>query len=226
MKKYIKDHFVSIIIIGILALLSFGSFFIDLDSLRQAIADAGPYAPILYILIKASTVIFAPLSGTPLYIFSAPLFGFWNALAYSLTGDLIGAVVTFYISRFFGRPVVQYFAGKKNMPHIEDALELMATTKGFLTMRIAALSMPEIASYAAGLTKINFWFFISIHMIIDAVPVVIMTLPGLLFIEEFPAWVVALGVASVGVVTIASILVFIFMLKRTHAQHQKNKIQG
>ncbi len=221
--KYIRDHIVSIIIIGILAILSFGSLFIDLNTLREAIASAGPLAPILYILVKASTVIFAPLSGTALYIFSAPLFGFWNALLYSFTGDLIGSVVTFYISRLFGRPVVEYFAGKKNMPHIEDALELMATTKGFLTMRLAAISMPEIASYAAGLTKINFWFFISIHMAIDFVAIVVMTLPGLFFVQEFPKWLVIAGAASVGVVTIGSILVFVFMLKAAHKKHQAQK---
>lgn len=224
--KYIKDHIVSIIVIGVLAVLSFGSFFIDLDALRQLIKDSGPWAPFVYILIKASTVIFAPISGTALYVFSAPLFGFWNAVIYSFTGDLIGAVVTFYISRFFGRPVVEYFAGKKNMSHIEDALELMATTKGFLTMRLAAISMPEIASYAAGLTKINFWFFIVVHMVIDLVPIIIMTLPGLFFVQEFPAWLVTLGVLSVGVVTLGSILIFVFMLKQAHKKHMKSSVEN
>ncbi len=221
--KYIKDHIVSIIVLAILALLSFGSFFIDLSAMKKTIESAGVLAPVLYILIKSSTVIFAPLSGTPLYVFSVPLFGFWYGVLYSFIGDLLGAIVTFYISRFFGRPVVSYFAGKKNMPHIEDALELMATPKGFLAMRLAAVSMPEIASYAAGLTKINFWFFITVHMLVDIVPILVMTSIGLFFTQEFPTWMVVLGVVSAGVVTIISILIFVFMLKKTHARHIKNK---
>lgn len=221
--KYIKDHIVSIIVLGILLILSFGSFFIDLQALKDTIASAGVWAPIIYIFVKSSTVIFAPLSGTPLYVFSVPLFGFWYGALYSFIGDLIGAVITFYISKFFGRPVVSHFAGKKNMPHIEDALELMATPKGFLTMRLAALSMPEIASYAAGLTKINFWFFITVHMAVDIIPILVMTSIGLFFTQEFPVWMVILGVASASFVTIASILIFVFMLKKTHARHVKNK---
>lgn len=221
--KYIKDHIISIIVLGVLVVLSFGSFFIDLTAIRQVIESAGVWAPVLYILTKASTVIFAPLSGTALYVFSVPLFGFWNGVIYSFIGDLVGAVVTFYISRFFGRPVVAYFAGKKNMPHIEDALELMATPKGFITMRIAALSMPEIASYAAGLTPINFWFFIVVHMLIDIIPIFVMTSPGLFFTQHFPAWVVTLGVISAGAVTIVSIFIFIFMLKKAHKRHIQNK---
>ncbi len=221
--KYIKDHIVSIIVLGILIVLSFGSFFIDLKEIRLVIESAGVWAPIIYIAIKASTVIFAPLSGTPLYVFSVPIFGFWWGVMFSFIGDLIGAVVTFYISKFFGRPVVSYLAGKKNMPHIEDALELMATPKGFLTMRLAAVSMPEIASYAAGLTKINFWFFITVHMLVDIVPILVMTSIGLFFTQSFPTWMVVLGVASAGAVTVVSILIFVFMLKRTHAKHNANK---
>ncbi len=220
--KYIRDHIVSIIVLGILALLTFGSFFIDLEAMRRSIESAGVWAPIFYILIKSSTVIFAPLSGTPLYVFSVPMFGFWCGVIYSFIGDLIGAVVTFYISKSFGRPVVSYFAGKKNMPHIEDALELMATPKGFLAMRLAAVSMPEIASYAAGLTKINFWFFITVHMLVDIVPILVMTSIGLFFTQEFPAWMVVLGVISAGAVTVISILIFVFMLKKTHARHLQN----
>lgn len=217
--KYIKENIVSIIVLGILVFLSFGSFFIDLQSIKDVIESAGVLAPIIYILVKASTVIFAPLSGTPLYVFSVPIFGFWWGVLYSLIGDLIGALVTFYISKRFGRPVVSYFAGKKNMPYIEDALELMATPKGFLTMRLAAVSMPEIASYAAGLTKINFWFFIIVHMLVDVVPVLILTSLGLFFIQEFPTWMIVLGGASVGGVTIISIAIFLYMLKKTHKKH-------
>jgi uncharacterized membrane protein YdjX (TVP38/TMEM64 family) len=221
--KYLKDHAVSVLVIGIILILSIGTFFIDLDVVRQSIEAAGVWAPVFYILAKSSTVIFAPLSGTALYVFSVPLFGFWYGVLYSLIGDFIGAVITFYISRFFGRPVVEYFAGKKNMPHIEDALELMATPKGFITMRIAALSMPEIASYAAGLTKINFGFFIVVHMVVDIVPVLVMTSPGLFFTQDFPVWFMTLGIISAGAVTVISILIFVFMLKRAHKKHAENK---
>jgi uncharacterized membrane protein YdjX (TVP38/TMEM64 family) len=221
--NYLKEHIVSIMVIAVIALLSIGSFFIDLKALQESIAGAGIWAPILYILTKTSTVVFAPLSGTALYVFSVPLFGFWKGVLYSFIGDFIGAVITFYISRFFGRHVVEYFAGKKNMPHIEDTLSLMATPKGFLTMRLAALSMPEIASYAAGLTPINFGFFIVVHMAVDIIPILVMSAPGLFFTTHMPAWVVSLGIILAVVVTVVSIGIFAFMLKQVHTRNQNKK---
>ncbi len=213
MTKYLKDHWVSIAIITLVGILSIGSFFLDLNAFKDYIASAGIWAPILYILAKTSTVVFAPLSGTALYVFSVPLFGFWHGILYSFIGDLIGAIITFYISRFFGRPIVSYFAGKKNMEYIENTLVLMATPKGFISMRLAALSMPEIASYAAGLTSINFTFFIIVHMAVSVVPILTISSLGLFFIEEIPAWMITLGIITAVGVTIGSLAIFAFMLR-------------
>lgn len=221
MTKYFKDHWVSILIIIIVAMLSIGSFFIDINTFKEYIAAAGVWAPIIYILAKISTVVFAPLSGTALYVFSVPLFGFWYGVMYSLIGDLIGAIITFYISRLFGRPIVSYFAGKKNMEYIENSLILMGTKKGFVTMRLAALTMPEIASYAAGLTAINFTFFITVHMAIIVVPVFVMSSLGLFFIKDMPTWLIATGVIAATLITIISVGIFVYMLKRVNTKQSK-----
>ncbi len=213
--KYMKEHAKSIIVIGALLILSFILFaYVDAEAMRLAIESAGPWAPILYIIAKISTVVFAPLSGTILYVFSVPIFGFWPAVAYSLIGDFIGATITFYLSRFYGRPVVQYFMGQKNMIHIENALEIMSTRKGFVSMRLAAISMPEIASYAAGLTKIAYTPFILIHMGVNLFPTFVLCATGLFIGSDTPAWLSAVGIATVGLVTVGSIAVFVFMLKR------------
>lgn len=219
--EYLKSHIVSIFVISLVAILSIGSFFIDINSFKDTIVGSGAWAPVLYILAKISTVVFAPLSGTVLYVFSVPLFGFWKGVLYSFIGDLIGAVITFYLSRIFGRQVISYFAGKKNMVRIEDTLELMGTKKGFVTMRLAALSMPEIASYAAGLTPINFLFFITVHMAIDIIPILVITSPGLFFTQNIPAWLVTIGAILAILVTVGSIAVFGFMLRREHKKRQE-----
>lgn len=221
--EYLKSHSVSIFVVALVAALSVGSFFVDINVFKDLIIEAGVWAPIFYILAKISTVVFAPLSGTVLYVFSVPLFGFWKGVLYSFVGDLIGAIITFYLSRIFGKQVISYFAGKKNMARIEDTLELIGTKKGFVTMRLAALSMPEIASYAAGLTPINFLFFITVHMTIDIIPILVITSPGLFFTESIPAWLVTIGAILAIVVTIGSVAVFGFMLRREHKKRQKRE---
>lgn len=211
--RYLKIHWISILVILIIIFLSVGSFLIDLDSFQKTIEGAGIWAPLLYIAAKSSTVIFAPLSGTALYVFSVPLFGFWKGILYSFIGDLIGAVVTFYLSRFYGQPVIKYFAGKKNMKYIESTLDIMSTYKGFISIRLAALTMPEIASYAAGLTKLRFTQFIFIHMGIDIIPIIVMSTPGLLFSQEIPVWFGLTAIISATLVTVLSVAIFVRMVK-------------
>lgn len=211
--KYLARHWTSILVIALIVALSIGSFFIDLTAFQQTIADAGIWAPVLYVLAKSSTVIFAPLSGTALYVLSAPLFGFWKGVMLSFIGDFVGAVVTFYLSRFFGQPVIKYFAGKKNMKYIESTLDIMSTYKGFVSVRLAALTMPEIASYAAGLTKLRFTQFIFIHMAIDIIPIIVMTTPGLLFSQEIPVWFGLTAIVSATLVTVVSVIIFARMVK-------------
>jgi uncharacterized membrane protein YdjX (TVP38/TMEM64 family) len=209
-----RKYILPMVVLGIIIALSIGSFFVDLSYIQENIKNAGPLAPILYILIKSSTVIFAPLSGTALYILSVPLFGFWLGIFYSFLGDLLGAVVTFYISRLFGRPVVVYFAGKKNMIYIEQSLELMSTIKGFFILRLGTLTMPEVASYAAGLSKIKFLPFILIHMAVDLIPIVIITLPGLLIGEKLPLWLVITVIFLGILITVINLIIFAFMIRK------------
>lgn len=212
--KFLIKNSVALSVILLILILSIGSFFIDLNSFRDRIETAGALAPVLYILIKSSTVIFAPLSGTALYILSVPLFGFWLGVLYSFLGDLLGAIVTFYISRFFGRPVVKYFTGKKNMIYVEKSLEIMSTVKGFFILRLATLTMPEVASYAAGLSKIKFVPFIFIHMAVDLIPILVMTSPGLFIDKNIPIWLIVTVIILGVLITLTNVSFFAYILKK------------
>jgi uncharacterized membrane protein YdjX (TVP38/TMEM64 family) len=212
--NFIKENIASLIVLVIIAILSLGSFFIDIQTFKDVIENAGVWAPIFYILIKSSTVIFAPLSGTALYVLSVPLFGFWTGFMYSFIGDLLGAIVSFYISRFFGRPVIKYFTGKKNMIYIEKSLTIMSTIKGFVLLRFGTFTMPEVASYAAGLTTIKFLPFITIHMAIDLIPIFSMTLLGLFVDQTLSLWFIAVAIGINVVITAVNLYLFARLLKR------------
>lgn len=216
-----KIHWNAIALIVLVLIVGIGSFFIDLEVLKRIIEGAGVWAPILYIIAKMSVVVFAPLSGIALYVFSVPLFGFWNGLLYSFIGDLIGATITFYLSKFFGKPVVEYFAGKSNMKYIDAALNTLSNKKGFFSLRLATITTPEIASYAAGLTKLRFVDFIFIHMAVDLIPIIVMTVPGLIFAQELPVWI---SVALISVAVIVSIVSFIFFLRMIKKEAAKNSL--
>src|SRR3989344_5240234 len=72
-------------------------------SLVNQIDSFGILAPIIFVLLKISTLVIAPLSGIPLYFIAGSLFGNFNGLILSLLGDALGSVVCFLLSRFYGQ---------------------------------------------------------------------------------------------------------------------------
>ena len=176
--KGYKDWIENIAGLGIvLAIIAIAFHFFDFAAVTEAVAHAGFWAPLLFILAKASTLVFAPLSGAPLYPLAGAVFGFWQGALYLIIGDFVGSIISFYISRLFGRRVVERFA-RGNVPLIDKVLRVMETTKGFLVARICFIAFPEAVTYAAGLTRIPFLAFIIISTLVGAVPAVVISGAG------------------------------------------------
>src|SRR3989344_4048792 len=98
---------VFILILAVAAIYGF-SIFLGIENIRDRVEDAGIFGPLFLIVLKALTLIIAPLSGTPLYPISGALFGFTKGFIYMTIGDILGTSVSFYISRIFGRKVAEY----------------------------------------------------------------------------------------------------------------------
>ena len=129
------------------------------EHLLETISSFGLVAPLVLIFLKAMTLVLAPLGGTPLYIFAGALFGNINGLILTLVGDILGSSICFYISRVYGQRFLSFLAGNSNVPKILNAVSFLDKGKSFVKARIAFLPMPELLSYAVGLSKINFWKF-------------------------------------------------------------------
>ncbi|MEK7208264.1 MAG: VTT domain-containing protein [Patescibacteria group bacterium] len=158
------------LLLFVVALIVCGSFFISIEELAGLVARAGFWGPLLLVLLKASTIIFAPLSGSPLYPLAGAVFGGWWGLLYIVLGDMLGATVSFWISRLYGRKLVARLLSKSNLAFLETALSYMGTLKGFLIARVLFSPLPEVASYGAGLTKLPFVPFFLIHSSVGLVP--------------------------------------------------------
>src|SRR5690242_12266572 len=76
--------------IAFLTILMLGMNAIGEDNLRKAIEEAGIFAPLLYIAIKAATYIFAPLTSGPIQVIAGKLFGnVWWGVLYTLIGEVL-----------------------------------------------------------------------------------------------------------------------------------------
>jgi uncharacterized membrane protein YdjX (TVP38/TMEM64 family) len=147
--------------------------YFGITEVQTTIEHAGIWAPLVLVLAKASTLVFAPLGGSPLYPLAGALFGFWEGALLLMLGDALGAVVCFYISRIFGRHLTEKMIGD-DQKFLSRAMRMMATTKGFLIARVCFMPAPEVSAYAAGLTRIRFLTFFPIQIIVGIVPTILL----------------------------------------------------
>ena len=133
-------------------------------TLGERVAALGLWGPLIIFILKISTLVFAPLGGTPLYVISGALYGNWYGFLLCFAGDFVGTVICFAIGRKFGTRAIKFFAGSNNMEKIEKAVSLLDNTKSFLKARIAFITIPELVAYAASLSKIKFPKFILLQM--------------------------------------------------------------
>ncbi|HRY31063.1 MAG TPA: VTT domain-containing protein [Candidatus Paceibacterota bacterium] len=174
-KKEILRNLAGLIVIFLIIFVSFRFF--NMDQVRDYIERAGLWAPVIFILAKASTIVFAPLSGSPLYplagVLFDPIFGF----IYIVLGDALGATVSFYISRLFGRSFIEKFV-RGDIQSVDKVLGFIEKKRGFLIARICFAALPEAISYAAGLTRIRFLTFFMIHNAVGLIPSAILVWSG------------------------------------------------
>jgi uncharacterized membrane protein YdjX (TVP38/TMEM64 family) len=173
--------------------------YFGITNVQETIDDAGIWAPLVLILAKASTIIIAPLSGSPLYPLAGALFGFWEGALYLILGDMIGVVVAFWISRILGRSIVEKMIGGDGK-FLSRALKMMGTIKGFLVARICFAPLPEVVAYGAGLTRINFLVFLIIFVAVGIPPILV--LAGLGSILTLDTWWVLPAALLVGIIVV------------------------
>ncbi len=154
---------------------------LGIDDIRGRVALLGAWGPITIILLKASTLVVAPLGGGPLYPLAGAAFGFWWGFVLTFTGDIIGSAIAFYISRIWGRSVVQYLVTKPGMRVVDAILSYISTTRGLIYARLIFFSFPEGVTYAAGLTPIPFWKFLALMVPIGVGPAALLVAFGDIF---------------------------------------------
>ena len=64
------------------ALLALLFWYFDIELIREQIERAGVYGALFFVIAKASTIVIAPLSGSPLYPLTGALFCFWEGVLF------------------------------------------------------------------------------------------------------------------------------------------------
>ncbi|WP_207723603.1 TVP38/TMEM64 family protein [Paeniclostridium hominis] len=155
---------------------------INSKDIQAYVSSFGKLAPLVYIIMFA----LVPLTLFPdsvLAIGGGLIFGLFKGYIYTLIGALIGASLSFYISRKLGRNFVKKLTKEKL-----DGIESMINSKGFfvvLMLRLIPLFPFDIISYGAGLTSIKYKDFL--------LATIIGTIPGILVFTNIGAQSVNIG---------------------------------
>ncbi|MDP2594030.1 MAG: VTT domain-containing protein [bacterium] len=166
-KQVLVNTFWFFLVLGIIYI---SISYLGVNDIREKVEVLGVWGPIVLIMAKASTLVFAPLGGAPLYPVAGALFGTLHGFIYVMIGDAIGSALCFFISRRFGRKIVRYFMSGPGMQIVERLLGHMGTVRGFIETRFFFIGFPEAVSYAAGLTRLPFVAFITINTLMYVIP--------------------------------------------------------
>ncbi|GFZ90815.1 hypothetical protein GCM10008018_41400 [Paenibacillus marchantiophytorum] len=128
---------------------------LDLDGITEWLRELGPIGGLLYIIVYTlRPLVLFP--ATPLTLYGGYVFGaFWGTI-YDIIGAGAGALLSFYITRRWGRNSFQRILKSKKLLSFDQKAE----EKGFMVvlyMRLMPFFPFDGISYGAGLSKIRFW---------------------------------------------------------------------
>lgn len=175
---------------------------IGVDRLRDFVDSAGVFGPLAIVLLKMSTIIVVPLGGGPVYAIAGAVFGFWEGLLLTLIGDVLGFSVAFYISRLWGRSVVNFFVPKSQLPKVENILVRGSNLRPFIKARVAFAALPEVFAYTAGLSSVSFLVFLPIQMIPHIPTVILVVLFGDALLAGNPIYFASVTVLAAALMVI------------------------
>ena len=151
------------VVLGVLLFLrvtGLGSFVWDLfserESVQRAVDGAGAWAPVVYVGFLVAQAVVAPLPAPAVAVVGGYTFGVVEGFFLTWLGSLLGGVISFGISRVFGR---RFVAGSGRVRRLDRYVEEHGAAVVFVLRLIPLVSFDAI-SYAAGLSGLRFRSFL------------------------------------------------------------------
>jgi uncharacterized membrane protein YdjX (TVP38/TMEM64 family) len=89
-----------------------GRFYSSRREVKHLLERAGPYAPLVFILLQALQVVLAPVPGEATGLLGGWAFGTGLGFLYSTIGLTLGSMLAFGLGRWLGLPVVRRFVSE------------------------------------------------------------------------------------------------------------------
>ena len=127
----------------------------NVERMAERLRALWPWTPLVSLLWLILETVIPPLPAWPILVANAAIYGIYGGIALSWLGGLLGAVITFWIARSFGR---SYLERRLKDDHLET-IDSISREKGFLILlvaRVFPVTSLDILSFLAGLSSISF----------------------------------------------------------------------
>ncbi|MEO0803121.1 MAG: TVP38/TMEM64 family protein [Cyanobacteria bacterium J06642_2] len=144
-------------LVGAGALLTLG-FRLDfnwltVEGMQSAIAQAGIFGPLLYVIALAISVVVSYIPGVPLAIAAGAIWGPMVAGIYTVVGGFIGSAIAYGLGRWLGPAALKWVTGKEHLFDTSQG-ELAIGLTIFATRLLPIFSFDAI-SYGAGVAGLS-----------------------------------------------------------------------
>ncbi len=153
------------------------SWTIDAEPFKQWVKDRGALGPIVFVLVMALSVLFAPIPNVPIFIAAGLAWGPWLGTAYSLAGLVLGSTMAFYAARWLGQRHLGRLIGAKMAARLNTLADTMGGRVIFWARMLPAINFDWI-SFVAGMTSIRFTVFIIYSTLGMVIPTAIVVAAG------------------------------------------------
>jgi len=155
-----------LVFIAVIVLITVYSaqFFANVDNVKNLIGKAGIFAPLTFMLVQIIQVIVAPISHYAIQIAGGAIFGVWLGGLLNYVGSVTGSIFVFFLSRKYGKPLVNKIVSKRIMNKFETVVQKMGPFSLFLIYFLPLFPDDEI-SYLVGLSKMKFKDYLTANLL-------------------------------------------------------------
>ncbi|MBR9706115.1 TVP38/TMEM64 family protein [Candidatus Pacearchaeota archaeon] len=161
---FIKTYWLFVIVVLLIVAAFFYSYYSkgivyswstsDVSYIVDFIRGFGILAAIIFVALTVVEVIVAPVNPFVLYIAGGMIFGAFLGGLLALIGNVIGAVIDFFIARRFGRKIFKKTIDPKKLKKFDKFTKKYGGLSMFL-LRINPFTSSDIFSYLAGLSGMS-----------------------------------------------------------------------
>ncbi len=131
-----------------------------LEVIRSNVENMGIWAPLGIYTLRFSSIVIPALPSTAYSILAGALLGFKKGLVIICIADLSSCILSFYISRLYGKEIVKRLIGGKFISRVENISNNHLENNFFLMTGLLMTGLFDFVCYAVGLTKTKFQKFL------------------------------------------------------------------